>query len=685
MNRRMTRLVCGVTVVAAAGLAAEGRLRAQRGAPDGEWREYAGDSYGMKYSPLSQIDAGNVSTLQIAWRWASADRDIQKSDPRLRASRYEDTPLFANGVLYTVTPLGFVAALDPATGKERWVYNPETYKTGRHFNTGFMVRGFNYWTDGTRERLFIPTNDAYLISIDTRSGKPDPAFGTNGRVDFAEGITGGVQRAVNFAARRGVVAGNVVVVGSSVSDTPVKSSPKGDIKAYDVRSGKLLWVFHTVPKKGEFGYRTWLEGSAEYTGSANAWAGMAYDPELDYVYIPTSTPTSDYFGGYRPGDNLFAESLVCLEAKTGKRVWHFQAVHHGLWDYDFPSHPTLGEVTVDGRRVKAVFQISKQNYTYAFDRRTGKPLWPIVETNVPQNTVANLERTSPTQPIPSKPRAYDLQGSMPENLIDATPELKARALAQLKQIDYGPLFSAPTERGVATVPSSLGGANWGGAAFDPDTGILYVPSRTTSSIARARYPGVDPDNPIVNNPPEAARGSAPAPAAALPAGSHAPNPASLLAMDGLPIFKPPYARVTAIDMNNGEHVWMTPLGNGPRNHPLLKDLHLPPLGDPILGASPLVTKSLLFVAVTNLWVYGQPQPPAWARYADADASKKLVYVFDKQNGHLLHVLKLDEPSNVSASAPMTYLHDGKQYLVVATGGAEDCELIAFTLPGASDR
>jgi quinoprotein glucose dehydrogenase len=672
----MARLVCGLTLVVVIGVAGSSRIRAQRSAPVGEWRDYSGDSYGLKYSPLSQIDKSNVNTLQIAWRWASADRDIQKSDPRLRASRYEDTPLFANGVLYTVTPLGLVAALDPANGRQRWLYDPQTYKTGRHYNTGFMVRGFNYWTDGTLERLFIPTNDAYLISIDAKTGKPDPAFGSDGRVDFADGIAGGVERAVNFAARRGVVAGNIVVVGSSVSDTPVKSSPKGDIKAYDVHTGKLLWVFHTVPKKGEVGYSTWLEGSAEYTGSANAWAGMAYDPELDYVYIPTSTPTSDYFGGYRPGDNLFAETLVCLEAKTGKRVWHFQAVHHGLWDYDFPSHPTLGEVTVDGRRVKAVIQISKQNYTYAFDRRTGRPLWPIVETKVPQNTVANLERTSPTQPIPTKPPPYDLQGSLPENLIDATPELKARALAQLKQIDYGPLFSAPTERGVATVPSSLGGANWGGAAFDPDTGILYVPSRTTSSIARARYPAADAESPIVNNPPAAAPGSLPA----APAGTRPPNPAAMLSMDGLPIFKPPYARVTAIDMNKGELVWMTPLGNGPRSHPLLKDLNLPPLGDAILGASPLVTKSLLFVAVTNLFVYGQPQPTSWAKYADPDATKKLIYVFDKRDGHLLHVIKLDQQSNVSASAPMTYMANGKQYLVVATGGAEDCELIAFALP-----
>jgi quinoprotein glucose dehydrogenase len=675
MRREVGLVVAGV-ILAAWCLPS----RAARGLEDGEWRDYAGDSYGRKYSPLSQIDKTNVNRLEIAWRWKSADVEIQKSDARLKASRYEDTPLFVNGVLYTVTPLGLVAALDPATGQERWLYDPETYKAGRHYNTGYMVRGLSYWTDGTRERLFLPTNDAYLISIDAKTGKLDPAFGHNGRVDVAEGIAGGVDRPTNFAARRGVVAGDVIVVGSSVSDTPVKTSPRGDIKAFDVRSGKLLWIFHTVPKKGEFGYNTWLEGSAEYTGSANAWAGMAYDPELDYVFIPTSTPTSDYFGGYRPGDNLFAESLVCLEARTGKRVWHFQAVHHGLWDYDFPTHPTLGDVTVDGRRVKAVFQISKQNFTYAFERKTGRPLWPIVETKVPQSTVSNFERTSATQPIPTKPPPYDLQGSLPENLIDLTPGLKARALDQLKQLEIGPLFAPPTEKGVVTVPGSLGGANWGGAAFDPETGILYVPSRTTSAVSRARYPGLDPATPIVNTPPHGEPSTPPTTADGRPV----PNPNSLLAMDGLPIFKPPYARVTAIDMNKGVHVWMTPIGNGPRRHPLLKDVaNLPPLGDPILGAAPLVTKTLLFVGVTNLFVYGQPQPPAWARYADDDATHKLVYVFDKGSGAIVHVLSLAEQTNVSAAAPMTYLHDGRQYLVVASGGAENCELIAFALPRAS--
>ena len=633
-----------------------------RGLEDGEWRAYAGDTYGMKYSPLSQINKDNVRDLQVAWRWASADRDVQRSDPRLRASRYEDTPLFANGVLYTVTPLGFVAALDPGTGEARWVYNPESYASGRHTNTGFMVRGMSYWTDGTNERLFVPTNDAYLLSIDARTGQPDPAFGTGGKVDVAAGIPG-VNRPVNFAARRGVVAGDIVVVGSSIQDSPTKTSPRGDVKAFDVRTGELLWVFHTVPREFELGYDTWLDGSAEYSGSANAWAGMAYDPELDYVFIPTSTSTSDYYGGFRPGNNVFAESLVALEAKTGKRVWHFQAVHHGLWDYDFPSHPTLGEITVDGQRIKAVMQISKQNYTYAFNRETGEPIWPIVETPVPQNTAANGEWTSPTQPIPSKPPPYDQQGSHLDDLVDFTPELRQQARAQLEQLGYSPLYTPPSDRGTLVVPGSLGGANWGGAAFDPETGVLYVPSRTTFSVRRARYPNEDRS------------GLAP------PTPRPGPSPNSLLYIDGLPIFKPPYARVTAIDMNDGDHLWMSPLGAGPIRHPLLADYGafppLPPLGDPVLGAAPLVTKTLLFVGVTHLFVYGLPQPPPWAEFATPDATEKLIYVFDKETGSPLHVIKLD---GLSAAAPMTYRHNGRQYLVVAVGGGEDCELVALALP-----
>ena len=406
-----------------------------------EWRDYAGTPQATRYSPLAEIRPANIRSLRVAWRWPSADRAQEASNPILRTGRYEDTPLMANGVLYTVTGLGLIAALDPGTGEALWLYDPETYRDGRPVPIGFLNRGLAYWTDGSAERLFFGAGNADLISIDARTGKPDGAFGNGGRVNLALRIRHAV-RARTFAGKRPLIAGNVVIVGNAVSSLN-KEAPPGDVQAYDVRTGRLLWTFHVVPRPGEIGYETWLEGSAEYSGKATPWVGMAYDPELDYVYIPTATATNDYYGGHRPGDNLFAESLICLEAKTGKRVWHFQAIHHGLWDYDLASIPVLGDITVDGRRIKAVMQVSKQAFTYVFDRKTGEPVWPIEERPVPQSTVDG-ERTSPTQPFPTKPPAFDLQGAVEDNLIDLTPALRAQALAELNQFEHGPLFTPPS-------------------------------------------------------------------------------------------------------------------------------------------------------------------------------------------------------------------------------------------------
>ena len=623
----------------------------------GEWRSYASDVYATKYSPLRQITKDNLHELGVVWRWPSPDRAVQGSDPLLRASRYEDTPLMVNGVLYTVTGFGLVAALDPATGQTRWVYDPVSYTAGRPSNVGFMHRGLGYWSDGQQERLLLGTADAYLISVDARTGEPDPAFGEGGKVDLTHGIPEAI-RALNFHTHGApLIAGDVVVVGNTISDSARhKEQPPGHVRGYDVRTGQLLWTFHTVPRESEFGYQTWLNGSAEYTGGANVWAGMSYDPELDYVYLPTSTPTNDWYGGHRPGDNLFAESLVCVEAKTGTRVWHFQAVHHGLWDYDFPTHPVLGDITVNGRRIKAVMQVSKQAFTYVFDRQTGDPVWPIEERPVPQSTVPG-ERTSLTQPFPTKPPPFDLQGATEENLLDLTPELKERALQQLQQFEYGPLFTPAVLNDTVVLPGALGGANWGGAGFDPDTGVLYVPSRTVPWVYR-----VVPGDPTRTNFFYLRQGGG----------------GSVLTLDGLPIFKPPYSRLTAIDMNSGEQLWMAPLGNGPRNHPLLKGLDVPPLGDAIQGGSVLVTKTLLVASVTRLGISGNPSPPAWAEWGDPAADRKLIYVFDKQSGDLLREIELE---GLSAAAPMTYLHDGKQYIVVAVGSGETAELVALSVPG----
>ncbi len=629
----------------------------------GEWVDYAGDTLAQKYSPLNQINKTNVKDLKVVWRWASPDVDIQKSNPLWRASRYEDTPLMVGGVLYTGTPLGIIAALDPGTGQTRWTFNPESYKAGKPHSVGYTVRGLAYWTDGREERILHAATDGYLFSLDAKTGKPDAAFGTGGKVDLTEGLPQAV-RATNFTGRRAIIAGNLAIVGSAIQDAqPGKEhlSPKGNVKAFDVRTGKLVWTFHNIPEKGEFGYETWLENSAERTGNANAWAGMAYDPALDYVYVPTSAPGHDYNGSLRPGDNLFSDSLLCLEAKTGKRVWHFQVIHHDLWDYDITMHPNLADVTVAGKKTQVVVGISKNSLVFVLDRRTGKPIWPIVETKVPQSTVANRERTSPTQPIPSKPPALDHIGSTPDNVINFTPALKAKALEQLKQLEFGPLYTPPSEKGTLKVPGSLGGANWGGSAVDPETGILYVPTRLTMDVLKARFPELVP-------------GTAP-PAPAAPG----PNLNALLSVDGLPLIQAPYARVTAIDLNKGERLWMKPVGNGPRNHPALKDLNLPPLGDAILGGAPLVTKSLLFVGVTYTFVNGLPNPTPWEKWNDPGFQKKVMYVFDKATGAILHVV---EAEGRSFSAPMTYMHKGTQYLVVASGNGEESELVAYAVPGA---
>jgi glucose dehydrogenase len=644
MLKRVFQLVAVAGSVAFLLPSSMGAQRAQR---EGEWRNYAGDVHQTKYSPLAQINRDNVKDLRVAWRWNTADRLLQQSDPRLGAGRNEETPLMVDGVLYTVTGLGLVAALDPATGETRWVYDPESYKAGRPNNVGFVQRGLAYWTDGSRERLFVGTADAFLLSIDARTGKPDATFGDRGKADLTIGIRDAV-RATNFTARRPLVAGEVVVVGNSITDlVPDKEAPPGYVHAFDVRTGKLRWTFHTIPRAGEAGFETWLDNSAEYTGSANVWSSGAYDPELDYVYLPTSSPTNNYYGGHRHGNNLFAESLVCLEAKTGKRVWHFQAVHHGIWDYDFPAHPILGEITVGGRRIKAVIQVSKQAFTYAFDRKTGEPVWPIEERPVAKGNVPG-EWYAPTQPFPTKPPAFDLQGAVEENLIDLTPELRKRALEQLKTFEHGPLFTPPVAgKGTLLVPGILGGANWGGAAFDPETGYLYVPSRMEPSA-------------VTLGPP---------PKGNMRYMRTSELTAKLLSMDGLPIFKPPYSRVTAIDMNRGEHRWMAAIGNGPRNHPLLKGMAaVPALGEPFqTGVSALVTKTLLVVS-------GAPRPTEWS---DPDAARKLIFVFDKETGALLRGIELDA---IAAAAPMTYSHGGKQYIVVATGSGPASELMALSLP-----
>src|SRR5688572_27689558 len=495
-----------------------------------EWTHYSGNAASHKYSPLDQINKDTIGKLQIAWRWASPDNAVVAANPTSRPGPYNDTPLMVKGVLYTVTSLGQIAAINPATGESIWVFDPGNWKTGRPGNLGFVHRGLAFWTDGKRDRLLLGTGDAYLISVDAKTGALDPSFGDGGKVDLMTGVAHAV-RASNYSVSAApVIVRDVVVVGASIHDGPThKEWPRGDINGFDVRTGKKLWTLHSVPQKGEYGNDTWGDDSWTYTGSTNVWTNMTGDDELGYVYLPFGTPTDDFYGGHRPGANLFAETLMAVDVKTGKRVWHFQGVHHGIWDYDFPAAPILVDINVNGKPVKAVAQVSKQGFTYVLDRKTGEPVWPIEERPVPQSTVPG-ERTSPTQPHPTKPPPYERQGVTENDLIDFTPELKQAALDVLKQFDAGPLFTPPSEKGTIVNPGWAGGANWAGASFDPETGTLYVPSVTSPIVVQLIKPNAERSNLLY------LRGGVMMPPS----------------IDGLPLVKPPYGRVTAIDLNRGD-------------------------------------------------------------------------------------------------------------------------------------
>jgi quinoprotein glucose dehydrogenase len=651
MRRTVSGLI-GIGVAAGAVI-----VFAQRPAPDsaaGEWRFYMGDAASTKYSALNQITRANANQLEIAWRWSSPDNEIAKANPKSRPGAFYDTPLMVNGVLYTTTSLGVYAALDPATGKTLWQYDPEIWKLGRPPNLGFTHRGAAYWSDGTRRRIISGTHDANLVSLDAETGKPDPTFGVGGKADVVQGLPY-VERMRNYAINSTpVIVRNVVIAGSNIQDLPQnKEQPRGDIFGFDARTGKKLWTFHSIPQPGEFGHETWEGGSWEYTGGTNVWSMMTVDEELGYVYLPFGTPTNDYYGGHRLGDNLFAESLVCLDATTGRRVWHFQAVRHGLWDYDFPTAPILLDITVSGRRINAIAQVSKQGFVYVFDRRTGAPVWPIEERPVPQSTVPG-ERTAATQPFPTKPPPFERQSMLDDDVIDFTPELRAQAMEVLKAWDRGPLFTPPSERGSFQIPGHVGGADWGGAGADPTSGMLYVPSLTSPIIVQ-----------IVKGDP--ARGNL----QYRRGGTQLPP-----TLDGLPLYKPPYSRVTAYNLNTGTIAWQVPLGDGPINHPLLKGLKTGRLGTGV-RAAPLVTSTLLFIS---------PWTGALGRGADLKVGGRdltnlppeptTLRAFDKTTGELVWEKVVP---NGPAASPMTYMYRGKQYIVIAVGTGLSAELIAYAL------
>jgi glucose dehydrogenase len=624
--------------------------------PDVEWRTYGGTYASARYSPLAQIDRDNVGQLRVAWRWRSPDHDVMARDSLVETFVNEATPLMVGGVLYVSTSLSQVAAIDAATGQTLWTHDPEVWKLVTPPNHGWVHRGVAHWTDGSEARIFIGTGKAFLIALDARTGQPITSFGNAGRIDLTEGLGRPVSRDLYAVTSPPVVVRDVVVVGASILDLPVRRDlPPGHVRGFDARTGQLRWIFHAIPQAGEVGNETWEQESWKTTGAANVWAPMSADEDLGYVYLPFSTPANDYYGGLRHGDNLFGESLVCLEAATGRRVWHYQFVRHGVWDYDLPAAPNLADVTVNGQRVKAVAQVTKQGFVFVFDRVTGRPLWPIEDRPVPQSKVPG-EKTAATQPFPTRPAPVDRQGVRPEDVIDFTPELRRQALTILERYDWGPLYTPPSERGTIFLPGIAGGASWSGATLDPETGRLYVTSRTLPFVTRLNPPAWP--LPIVDR--------------------YFADPQPLAGPEGLPLFKPPFGRIVAIDLNTGEHAWTVPLGEGPRKHPLLAALDLPRLGSSRRGF-PLVTRTLLFAAQEGRVIAMRPpKDGAWTRIFTWATFEPVLEVFDKTTGALLARIEL--PANAQG-ALMTYMVRGKQYIVVPVGGANlPAELVALSLP-----
>ena len=663
----MRRELAALMAVMAAPWLALWPLDAQSG-PAGQWRAVGGDAGYTRYSPLDQINRNNVRALKVAWRRPGVDPGLKQQFPELRVSgNFRSTPLMINGVLYAPNAVGLVRAFGPGSGEARWEQAPFAQTIEEVSRPS--PRGVDYWKSGADERLFLVRGE-YLYAINVKDGTYAKDFGQGGRVNLHWDQP--LAAMFSWTASPVVVNDVIVVAGATAGagDGGVKkeAAPE-DIRGFDARTGTLLWTFHVVPHAGEMGADTWGDESYAFSGDLASWCCLSADAELGHVYIPTSAPTGINYGGHRPGDNLFSDSILALDVKTGKRAWHFQMVHHDLWDYDTVGPPTLGDITVEGRRIKALMQPSKTGFIYVFDRTTGKPVWPIEERPVPQSTVPG-EHTAKTQPFPTKPVPFDRQGFTEEDLIDFTPELRARAKEKVKGLLMGPLFSPPaivsTEpggvRGQLIMPGGWGSGNWHTGAFDPETGVYYAVSHTQPGISRA----IKTDDPAATMAfATQARERRPADG---PPPPPTPWPGPDLSIDGFPVFKGPYGRITAINMNTGAQVWMAANGDGPRHHPLVKDLSLPPLGIPGRGA-PLLTKSLLFIGEGSDAIPGTNRDGMFGR---------MFRAYDKRSGQVVWETEL--PAGTTG-APITYLHQGKQYIVVAIGGRDQApEWIAFALP-----
>ena len=625
-----------------------------------EWPTYGSDAAATKYSILADINRSNVHRLTIAWRWRLAEQPIARTDSTkaARPGSFEATPLMIGDTLYFSTPYNRVVAMDANTGRPFWIYDPRAYAFGQPSNgTGFVHRGVATWTNGRERRIFINSRWR-LIALDARSGKPIRDFGDTGVVDLTAQLRRPVNKLHYTNTSPPLVWQNLVIVGNGVGDRLVyHDDPPGDVQAFDARTGKRVWDFNPIPQPGELGNETWEDSSWKHTGHTNVWAPFSADSARGLVYLPLSTPSNDWYGGARKGDNLFAEAIVCLDARTGKRKWHFQTVHHGLWDYDIPAPPVLGTVTVDGRRTDIVAVPTKTGFLFVFDRVTGRPIWPVVETRVPTSDVPG-ERTALTQPFPTKPPPFARQGFADSDVIDFTPEIKQRALAAIASYRLGPLFTPPSNAGTIVMPGAIGGAGWGGGAFDPQTGLIYIKATNAPAlykILKMESVSDTVDASYMADLPH----STPALSLGPPADTAAEHQAPV---SELPINKPPYGTLTAIDLNSGDRRWQVTLGDSPqlRHNPLLRGVSLPPLLGVAGAPGAIVTRGgLVFVSGGGLTLYAIDKATGATRW-QADLGRRAY------------------------SVPMTYrTRAGRQYVVIATGTGADAELVAFALAGGN--
>ncbi|MSO63134.1 MAG: pyrroloquinoline quinone-dependent dehydrogenase [Acidobacteria bacterium] len=636
--------------------------RGQTTAKVGEWPTYGADLASTRYSPLAQINADNFNQLQLAFRFKT-----ENLGPRPEF-QFQGTPLMVNGVLYVTAGTRRAAiALDATTGEMKWMHSIDEGKRGEAAPRQLSGRGLSYWSDGKEERIIYVTPGYQMVALNAKTGARVASFGTGGIVDLKTGLD---QEGLNLEDTEiglhaaPIIAKDVIVIGAALREGSAprsKTNVKGFIRGFDVRTGKRMWIFHTIPMKGEAGYDTWDPDAAAYTGNTGVWAQMSADEELGIVYMPVEMPTGDYYGGHRhgsakgPDSSLYSESLLALDIKTGLRKWHYQLVHHGIWDHDIPCAPILMDLIVDGKPVKAVAQPTKQNWLYVFDRVTGKPVWPIEERPVEKGDVPG-EWYSPTQPFVTKPPAYERQGVTLDDLIDFTPELKAEGAKLASMYKLGPIFTPPVvsqwegPRGTLMIPDVTGGANWQGGSYDPETKMFYIFTNVTVTTLGLLPPEAGRSDMLFVRGAARNPNPAPTPAGGAPAGGGG----GALNVQGLPLVKPPYATITALDLNKADLAWRIPHGDTAdniKNHQALKGLTLPRLGrQGRIGV--LTTKTLLIAGEGGF-------------ATTSDGRGAYLRAYNKATG--AEVGKVFMPAPQTGS-PMTYSVNGTQYIAVAVSG-----------------